>query len=103
MPNSRTKPIERTKSGLSPKEPSLYHVILLNDHYTTMEFVIDILERVFHKGALDAQAIMLSIHEAGSGIAGTYPRGIAETKVSAVAQLATAEGFPLRSVLGPVE
>jgi ATP-dependent Clp protease adaptor protein ClpS len=103
MPGSGAKQLKRTKDALSTKEPPLYRVILLNDNYTSMQFVVDILERVFHKGTSDAEAIMLSIHETGSGVAGTFPRGIAETKVSNVTQLARADGFPLKSIIEPVE
>jgi ATP-dependent Clp protease adaptor protein ClpS len=103
MPQARTQKNDRTKDALSTKEPPLYHVILLNDDFTAMDFVVDILQRVFHKQPFDAEAIMLSVHETGFGVAGKFPRAIAETKVSTVAQLARAHGFPLKSVIEPVD
>jgi ATP-dependent Clp protease adaptor protein ClpS len=101
MPKSGTKELERTKSITSVKEPPMYRVILLNDHYTSMEFVVAILEGVFHKSTAEAHQIMLSVHKAGSGTAGTYTREIAETKVATVTHLARKEGFPLQCVMEP--
>jgi ATP-dependent Clp protease adaptor protein ClpS len=101
MAKSGTKELERTKSVEKVVEPPLYNVILLNDHYTTMEFVVQILEQVFRKSTVEAMDIMLSVHQKGSGIAGVYPREIAETKVATVTHLARKEGFPLRCVAEP--
>ena len=78
------------------KEPRLYKVLLHNDDYTSMEFVIAILETVFHKSANDATKIMLNVHNEGLGIAGIYTREISETKISVVHQLAEKNEFPLR-------
>lgn len=78
------------------KEPRLYKVLLHNDDYTTMEFVISILETVFHKSIADATKIMLNVHNEGVGIAGIYTKEICETKISAVHQLAKKNEFPLR-------
>lgn len=83
------------------KEPPLYKVILLNDDYTTMDFVVHILETIFGKGPLEATAIMLSVHKNGSGIAGVYPYDIAETKSYEVNEAAKAEGFPLKCRIEP--
>jgi len=77
------------------KKPQLYKVILLNDDYTTMEFVVFILQKYFHKNEHDARRIMLDVHHNGSGVAGIYPREIAETKVKQVMAHAEQEGFPL--------
>ncbi|MEW6259335.1 MAG: ATP-dependent Clp protease adapter ClpS [Thermodesulfobacteriota bacterium] len=82
-------------------EPPLYKVILLNDDYTTMEFVVDILMSVFQKTIEEAITIMLAVHRQGSGVAGIYPYEIAETKVDTVHTLARENGFPLRCTLEP--
>jgi ATP-dependent Clp protease adaptor protein ClpS len=76
--------------------PSLYKVFLLNDDYTTMDFVIHILEKVFHKRHVEATQIMLHVHKNGKGLAGVYTRGIAETKVAKVNELSQNNGFPLK-------
>uniref|UniRef100_A0A7C4MKZ8 ATP-dependent Clp protease adapter protein ClpS n=1 Tax=Desulfatirhabdium butyrativorans TaxID=340467 RepID=A0A7C4MKZ8_9BACT len=82
-------------------EPPLYKVILLNDDYTTMEFVVDILMSVFQKTIEEATTIMLAVHRKGSGVAGVYPYEIAETKVDTVHTLARENGFPLRCTMEP--
>jgi ATP-dependent Clp protease adaptor protein ClpS len=84
------------------KEPSMFKVILLNDDYTTMEFVIEILMLVFAKSIEAAMEIMLNIHHQGSGLCGVYPLEIAETKVETVHSLARERGFPLRCALEEV-
>ena len=71
-------------------------VLLLNDHYTTMEFVVMILQEVYRKSGAEARDIMLSVHENGMGVAGLYPKGIAEAKIQKTHRLARANGFPLR-------
>ena len=81
---------------IETKEPRLYKVLLHNDDYTSMEFVIAILETVFHKSANDATKIMLNVHNEGFGIAGVYTREICETKISVVHELAKKNEFPLR-------
>ncbi|HOJ64628.1 MAG TPA: ATP-dependent Clp protease adaptor ClpS [Spirochaetota bacterium] len=78
------------------KTPSLYKVIMFNDNYTTMDFVVDILIEVFNKKEEDAIKIMLDIHRTGSGICGVFPYEIAETKVNIVHSKAREKGFPLR-------
>jgi ATP-dependent Clp protease adaptor protein ClpS len=85
-----------TEDIIQTKEPRLYKVLLHNDDYTSMEFVIAILETVFHKSANDATRIMLNVHNEGLGIAGVYTREICETKISVVHQLAKKNEFPLR-------
>ncbi len=79
----------------------MYKVLLLNDHYTTMEFVVMVLEHVFHKNSDEAMAIMLAVHQAGKGVAGLYPKEVADTKVAIVQHLARKEGFPLQCVVEP--
>lgn len=81
--------------------PRRFKVLLLNDHYTTMEFVVDVLVQVFRRSHTDAVKIMLSVHENGSGVAGVYVRSIAETKVKTVHDLAREMEFPLRCALEP--
>lgn len=85
------------------KEPPHFAVILHNDHYTTMEFVVEVLERFFRKKAEEAQQIMLQIHEKGKGVAGVYHFEIAETKVVQVIDYARSKGFPLMCSTEPVE
>jgi len=80
----------------STKRPPLYQVLMHNDDYTTMEFVVEVLQTIFHKEAAEANHIMLQIHLRGSGRCGVYPYEIAETKVSKVHQYARSAGFPLR-------
>jgi ATP-dependent Clp protease adaptor protein ClpS len=84
------------------KEPPLFAVILHNDDYTTMEFVMDVLKIFFRKGAEEAAQIMLKVHKAGQGTAGTYCFEIAETKVVQVKDYAREHGFPLRCSMEPV-
>ena len=78
------------------KEPSKYKVLMLNDDYTTMEFVIDVLRRIFGHSAVSATTIMLSIHNHGMGLCGIYAKEIAEAKVNQVHNTARAKGFPLK-------
>jgi ATP-dependent Clp protease adaptor protein ClpS len=85
-----------TEDTIETKEPRLYKVLLHNDDYTSMEFVIAILETVFHKSANDATKIMLNVHNKGVGVAGVYTREICETKISVVHELAKKNEFPLR-------
>ena len=91
-----------TKEEIETKEPSMYQVVLLNDDYTSMEFVVLILESVFNRPPEEAKRIMLSVHEKGSGVAGVYTREIAETKILTVHHLAQQNEFPLRCTMEPV-
>lgn len=86
-------------SGVSEKtkEPPLYKVLLHNDDYTTMDFVVEILKTVFHKTETEAERIMLNVHKKGLGICGVYPFEVAETKIETVSALAESNGFPLKS------
>ena len=79
------------------KRPQLYHVVLINDDYTTMEFVVHTLEEIFDKGPAEAYRIMMEVHTRGRGVCGAYSFEVAETKVAAVHDLARDEGFPLRA------
>jgi ATP-dependent Clp protease adaptor protein ClpS len=80
-------------------EPPMYKVLLLNDDYTTMEFVVEILMFVFNKSAEEAIAVMLNVHRKGAGVCGVYPHEIAETKVDSVHALALEKGFPLKCIM----
>jgi len=77
-------------------EPSMYRVLLLNDDYTTMEFVVEILMLVFSKSVEEATRIMLNVHRIGVGLCGVYTYEVAETKVGTVDALAKKRGFPLK-------
>jgi ATP-dependent Clp protease adaptor protein ClpS len=81
------------------KAPSLFRVLLLNDDYTTMDFVVQVLETVFHKPPPEATQIMLHVHRKGMGLCGVYTRDIAETKVATVHELARGKGFPLMCIM----
>lgn len=78
------------------KEPEMYRVILHNDHYTTMDFVVEVLTKVFHMQAAKATQIMLDVHKKGIGICGVYTFDIAATKVEQVHQMARDQQFPLK-------
>ena len=90
------------ESGLgadsSPRleEPKTYRVILHNDHYTTMDFVVTVLMQIFHKSAAEATKIMLDVHKKGKGVCGIYVYDVAVTKVSQIAKMAKEAGFPLK-------
>lgn len=82
-----------------PKPPSMYKVILLNDDYTPMEFVVDVLQRFFNKSREQATQIMLKVHTDGAGVCGVYPHGIAETKTNQVMNYAQEHQHPLQCVM----
>ncbi len=92
---------EETDTSLDEEvqEPPMYRVLLLNDDYTTMEFVVQVLMVVFAKGVAEATRIMLNVHHEGSGLCGVYPYEIAETKVDTVHRLAEEYGFPLKCIM----
>ena len=92
---------ERIKSDTHEEveEPPQYRVLLLNDDYTTMEFVVEVLRYVFNKSLEQATRIMLNVHQTGVGICGIYPYEIAETKVNAVDALSQERGFPLKCTM----
>jgi ATP-dependent Clp protease adaptor protein ClpS len=94
---------DQTDSAVKEREklqhPTLYKVVLLNDDYTTMEFVIRVLETVFQKSPAEAFRIMMQVHQNGSGLAGVYPWEVAETKVETVTSLAREAEYPLRAAI----
>jgi len=88
-----------TESEKETKVPKRYRVILVNDDYTSMEFVVFILETVFHRTPQEAYSLMLSIHETGSGVAGVYSFEIAEMKTIMVTELSRKREYPLRCIM----
>jgi ATP-dependent Clp protease adaptor protein ClpS len=97
QPKTGEQVLERTRQ--QTQLPRLYKVILHNDDYTTMDFVVEILESVFLKSPAEAFRIMMQVHVEGWGLCGAYPFDIAETKVATVHDLARERGFPLRASL----
>ncbi|MCB0413891.1 MAG: ATP-dependent Clp protease adapter ClpS [Bdellovibrionales bacterium] len=95
--HSQTGILEKTKT--KTKKPSLYKVILLNDDYTPMDFVILVLMKFFKKSEQEATQIMLNVHQKGSGLAGVFPFEVAETKVYQVNGLAKNQKYPLKCIL----
>jgi len=95
-PNSDT--ITRHDSAQPPR----YQVIMHNDDYTTMEFVIEVLQTIFRKNPADATHVMLTIHTQGQAVCGNYPYEVAETKVAQAHQRASAAGYPLRCSMNSI-
>ena len=87
------------KERVLAKKPPLYAVLLLNDDYTPMEFVIAVLEKHFDKDHAEATDVMLKVHKEGQAVCGVYPYEIAETKVSSVTDEARKQGFPLQCTM----
>jgi len=94
VPHFEEKEIQEVEEVL--EEPPMYRVLLLNDDYTSMDFVVEVLMRVFHKPVEEATRIMLNVHQQGAGLCGVYAYEIAETKVDTVHNLARESGYPLR-------
>jgi len=86
---------EELDLSLALYEPTKYKVLLHNDDYTTMEFVVEVLMKLFHKSLAESERIMLTIHNSGKGVCGIYTYEIAQTKANQVKQLAKSSGFPL--------
>lgn len=86
----------KEKSREQVKEPEMYRVVLHNDDYTTMEFVVEVLVRVFRKTVMDATKIMLAVHKHGRGHVGVYTYDIAATKVQQVRRMAREREYPLK-------
>ena len=95
--DSTTRP--KVSRDVREDRPPMYKVLLHNDDYTTMDFVVDILIQVFGKSLEKATQIMLNVHNEGKAVCGIYPREIAETKVQTVHNLAGRKGFPLKSTM----
>lgn len=88
---------ERTSSRI--KEPKQFNVVMHNDDFTTMDFVVGVLVDIFHKDDVTAQALMMNVHKNGHAVVGKYPYDIAVTKVTAALSRAKSEGFPFRMTL----
>lgn len=88
---------ERTKARI--KEPKQFNVIMHNDDFTTMEFVVNVLIDIFHKDEVTAEAIMLGVHNNGKAIVGKYPYDIAVTRVNKALNRAKEQGFPFRMTI----
>lgn len=86
----------KIEDGIDVKEPQEYKVLLHNDNYTTMDFVVKVLRMVFNKPPEEANRIMLNVHKKGIGVCGIYTHEIAETKVYIVNQMAMQNNFPLK-------
>ena len=102
MADSRTNFSSDTAERVKVKKPGKYRVIMLNDDYTTMDFVVMILRDIFCKNEADAMNIMMTIHKSGRGVCGEYSLEIAQTKVAEVHQSARRNGFPLRCMIEEV-
>jgi ATP-dependent Clp protease adaptor protein ClpS len=97
--NDETDGAVKERVKVEKKDPTLYKVILLNDDYTTMEFVLQVLESLFQKSPAEAYRIMMQVHLNGSGIAGVYPWEVAETKVETLTSMARQAEYPLRAAI----
>ena len=93
--------ITRPETKPKTKKPQLYKVILHNDDYTTMEFVVHILQKVFHKNHAEATHLMLYVHQKGQAVVGVYTYDIADTKVQRVTEQARENGYPLLCTMEP--
>lgn len=99
MPKEKT--FIRQKENTNLREPRRYKVVLYNDDFTTMEFVVMLLMKVFNKNETEAETLMLQVHHSGQAVVGVYSLDIAATKVQKATQMADEAGFPLRIVLLP--
>ncbi len=86
----------KRKTSIRLQEPKKYNVIMHNDDFTTMEFVVEVLEDIFHKTSEEAETLMLAVHKGGKAVVGCYPYDIAASKVNAALSRAKAAGFPFK-------
>lgn len=93
--------VTRTRTDKKLQQPALFRVLLHNDDYTTREFVVWVLQAVFHRSEVEAVQVMLHVHNNGVGVAGIYPYDVAEAKVRTVTELAEQNDFPLLTTLEP--
>lgn len=89
----------RERTGIGIREPKHYQVIMHNDDFTPMDFVVEILQSIFHKDEIEAVHLMMKVHESGSAAVGSYPRDIAATKVQNATARAREEGYPFRMTI----
>ena len=89
----------REKTRINIREPKHYRVVMHNDDFTTMEFVVEVLIDIFHKSVPEAERLMLMVHESGRAVIGAYPYDIAVTKVQTALGLAKEQGYPFRMTL----
>ena len=103
MAQSRTdeSTLTETRSEQKLERPRMWQVLLHNDDYTTQDFVVWVLESIFHKPRGEAFAIMMSVHRSGLGVAGVYTHDVAETKLKATRQMAEEQEFPLLVTMEP--
>ncbi|MBQ7991014.1 MAG: ATP-dependent Clp protease adaptor ClpS [Oscillospiraceae bacterium] len=87
------------RTDTNVREPRKYNVIMLNDDFTTMDFVVQVLVDIFHKDPVTAEALMLDVHNKGRAVVGSYSYDIARTKVQTAMNRARAEGFPFRMLV----
>ncbi len=102
-PSVRESIVTESKPEQKLDRPRMWRVLLHNDDYTTQDFVVWVLETVFHKPQGEAFTIMMSVHRSGLGLAGVYTRDVAETKVRTTKQLAEEHEFPLLATMEPEE
>jgi ATP-dependent Clp protease adaptor protein ClpS len=100
-PDARESTLTESESDQKVERPRMWRVLLHNDDYTTQEFVVWILETIFHKDRGEAFEIMMSVHRSGMGIAGVYTHDVAETKVKTARQMAEEHEFPLLVTMEP--
>jgi ATP-dependent Clp protease adaptor protein ClpS len=91
----------RTKPKTETRDPQMFRVLILNDDYTPMDFVVEVLTTFFRKSEQEAVQIMLAVHHAGAGLCGVYTHEVAETKVNQVAEAAHEHGHPLQATMEP--
>jgi ATP-dependent Clp protease adaptor protein ClpS len=96
-PDTGGEVAERTR--VETRQPSMWKVVLLNDDYTPMEFVVFLLETLYEKSPAEAHRVMMMVHTQGRGLCGVYPFEIAETRVARTEELAQGSGYPLKAVM----
>ena len=101
MADTRESTLTQSRTEQKLERPHMWRVLLHNDDYTTQEFVVWVLETIFHKARAEAFEIMLSVHRSGMGVAGVYTHDVAETKLKTTRQLAEQHEFPLLVTMEP--
>jgi ATP-dependent Clp protease adaptor protein ClpS len=99
MAQDQLKIVIKTEKKVKPKLPKMFKVVVLNDDFTPMEFVVKVIMQVFNKTDDEAMRIMLKIHNEGMAVCGIFPHEIAETKMNQVLKFAKDEGHPLQSII----